>query len=100
MIVVSGTFFIDSTRRDEALAVAETMASASRREDGCIAYAFWVDAADASRFRVFEEWVDADALEAHFATEHAQTLMDALAGVGAHSSDVWRYEVTGKSRLV
>ncbi len=100
MIIVSGTFEIDASQRDEALRVGATMAGASLAEPGCVTYGFWADPADPARLRVFEEWETEEALTAHFGTAHMTEFVAALPGLGVRNADVWRYEATAKSRLM
>ncbi|MGH3452399.1 MAG: putative quinol monooxygenase [Haloechinothrix sp.] len=100
MILVSGTFEVDAASRDQALRVAATMAEASRAESGCIAYGFWTDPDDPTRFRVFEEWESAEVLDAHFATDHLAAFVAALPGLGVCNTDVWRYTADEKSKLM
>jgi quinol monooxygenase YgiN len=70
MIMVSGTVRIDPARREAARGIMEEMITASRKEDGCIDYAYSVDVLDPSVVRVHEIWRDRAALEAHFKTPH------------------------------
>lgn len=100
MIVVSGTFEVDPAQRARALEVAGAMAAASSAENGCVAYGFWSDPANETRFRVFEEWESAAALDAHFQTPHMATFIAELGTLGVSSAEVWRYEATEKSRLM
>ncbi|MGH9013366.1 MAG: putative quinol monooxygenase [Acidimicrobiia bacterium] len=100
MIIVSGTFEVDAASRDEALRVAATMTEASRAESGCVDYGFWADPGDPTRFRVFEEWKSAEALDAHFTTDHLAAFVAALPGLGVRNSDVWRYTADEKSKLM
>jgi len=100
MIIVSGTFRVDPEKRDQAVEVGATMAAASQAEAGCVAYGFWTDPSDPARFRVFEEWESADALDAHFATAHMTTFVAALGGLGVRDTDISRYEASAKSKLM
>lgn len=100
MIVVSGTFTVDPSKRDKAVEVGATMAADSLAEAGCVAYGFWTDPSDPVRFRVFEEWESAEALDAHFATAHVATFVAALGGLGIRDTDISRYEATAKSKLM
>lgn len=100
VIVVSGTFEIDPALRERALEVAGAMADASSAETGCVAYGFWADPSEPARFRVFEEWESARALDDHFQTSHMATFLAELAELGVHGAEVWRYEASGKSRLM
>ncbi len=100
MIVVSGTFRVDPSQRETALEVGATMAAATLAETGCVTYGFWTDPSDPVRFRIFEEWDSAAALDAHFETEHMATFVVALGDLGVSDTDVSRYEVTTKSKLM
>lgn len=100
MIIVSGTLEIDPARRDRAIEAGETMAAASREEPGCLAYGFWADPVALHRFRVFEEWESEEALTAHFATPHLAAFAAAFSELGVHNTDVHRYTVTEKTKLM
>ncbi len=100
MIIVSGTFQVDPARHEDAVAVGTKMAEASRAEAGCIAYGFWCDPHEPAIFRVFEEWASAEALDSHFAEPHMADFLAALPALGVANSEISRYEVTGKSKLM
>lgn len=99
MIVVSGTFEIDPADRERALPVLLRMAAASRAEPDCLAYDFWADLENPARFRVFEEWRSAEALEAHFGTAHMAEFRQAIGGLRGLARDITRYEIGGTSQL-
>jgi quinol monooxygenase YgiN len=99
MIIVSGTLRIDPADRDTAMKLATEMAEASRAEEGCGAYGFWEDVAEPGRFRIFEEWASAQALEEHFATPHMAAFMAGLGEVKISDMDLHRYEVDEKKPL-
>ena len=99
MIVVSGVVEIDPEDRDTALEAASRMAQASRQEEGCHAYAFYVDVEDPGRIRVFEEWESQEALDAHFQTEHMAEFRRALGGLRIRGRRIHRYEVSDRSEL-
>lgn len=100
MIIVSGTFEVDPAQRDQALSVARRMAEASSAEPGCIAYGFWCEPEDPTTFRVFEEWESADALDSHFAEPHVAEFLAALPALNVTNTDISRYEVSAKSKLM
>lgn len=100
MIVVSGTFQVDPTKREQAVAVGTKMAEASRAEAGCVAYGFWTDPNEPTSFRVFEQWESAEALDAHFAEPHMAEFLGALPDLGITNSEIIRYEVSGASKLM
>ena len=70
MIVVVGSFRIPPSMVEVVRPVMEEMITASRREEGCIEYAYALDVIDTGLVRVVEKWRDRDALEAHFRTAH------------------------------
>lgn len=69
------------------------MEHASRREPGCLTYAFTVDVNDATMVRVIERWASMDDLKAHFATPHMAEFQQAVAALHPRSLDVKAYEV-------
>jgi quinol monooxygenase YgiN len=99
MIVVSGTARVRSDGREAAIAAARAMTAASLAEPGCHEYRFAVSLDDPDVVHVFEEWESAEALEAHFATAHMATFMEALGAVLDGSPVIERFEVTGKAPL-
>lgn len=88
MLIVTGTFDLDAAHAQRLRAAAIVMAKATREEPGCQVYAFWQDIEEPTRFRVYEEWDDRAALEAHFETPHMQVWRAALAEGGLLSSYV------------
>lgn len=88
MLIVTGTFELDAAHLDRLRAAAVAMAQATRAENGCIAYAFWQDIETPTMFRVYEEWTDKAALEAHFETPHMGVFRAALAEGGLISRNV------------
>lgn len=99
MIIISGVFEVDPAAVDRAKDVLGAMAAASRLDEGCLEYGFWVDPILAHRFRAYEEWGSEPAIEAHMATSHAAAFIEALPSLGIRSSSVWRYEATRTSRV-
>ena len=100
MIIVAGTVAIKPENRDAAVNVALKMVVATKVESGCIAYDFWSDLGDPSRFHVYEEWETQDALEAHFQTSHMAEFMAALPALIAGPPDIKRYEVSSVAQLL
>lgn len=80
-VVVAGWIDFAPEDREAALSAFSTVVAQSRREAGCVDYSFCPDPDDAGRVRVFEHWVDDDALTAHLALPHVAELRSALAGL-------------------
>ena len=93
MIIVHGTFPIKHEVRDSALNLMREMASASRAEEGCITYEFYVGLSDPNVLLLFQEWASLEALQGHFETEHMEVFLKQLPGVLAGEVATRRYEV-------
>jgi quinol monooxygenase YgiN len=72
MILVVGTFRMPPENLARALPAAQRVVSATRAEDGCIAYSYAQDLFDPGLIHVSEKWRDRAALQAHFKTAHMQ----------------------------
>lgn len=98
-IVISGEIVIEPDDFDAALALIEPLVDATRAEDGCVTYGFWVDPRDRSRIRVFEEWASPEANAAHAASEHLAAFYGALGAIRVRSAALTRYEVASQGPL-
>lgn len=65
---------------------------ASRAEPGCHAYSYAEDVIEPGLFRVYEEWDDRAALEAHFALPHMREWQHAREQLGFHDRVVTAFE--------
>ncbi len=93
MIVIAGKILIKPERRAEAERAALAMVEATRREPGCISYAFYADLVEPGTFFVFEEWESDEALLAHFQTEHMARFQQQAPALLAGGLAVKRYAV-------
>lgn len=99
MIVVAGTMVVDADRHEAMVAAANLVSAATRQEDGCLSYEFFADLNDRSRFHVFEEWESLEALEAHLRTDHVRAFGADLRACGLTTSELYRYDATGKTPI-
>ena len=99
MIVIAGQVSIDPSRREAAEAAAREMMAETRKEAGCVSYAFSADLETPGRYRIFEEWENDAALRAHFASPHMARFQRALGGLGVREMAVQRYEVAAVGPL-
>jgi quinol monooxygenase YgiN len=89
----------NAEKRDELIRIGTTVATASRAEDGCIAYRVH-EAVDAPNEFVFvEEWRDDAALQTHFRTAHIAEFMGAIRNAITEPPDVKFHEVTSSRDL-
>ncbi len=93
MIIVHGTFPVKANVRDEALDLMRRMAMASRAENGCITYEFYVGLSDPNTLLLFQEWESVEALENHFETDHMEEFVKVLPDVINGRVATRRYEV-------
>ena len=100
MIVVSGVLKMNPDKHDEFAEAAVKMAAASNAEEGIVTYGFYADPAERGVFRVFEEYVDDDALKSHSSTPHMAEFMGAIGGCGITEFGLDKYEVSDKSKLM
>jgi len=78
MIVVVGRVRTDPDRREALVRVGQTVAAASRAEEGCINYRLYEDTEVENEFVFVEEWESEEALQQHFATAHIRDFMQAI----------------------
>lgn len=93
MIIVHGTFPVKPEVRDDALDLMRQMATASREEQGCISYEFYVGLTDPNTLLLFQEWESVDALQGHFETDHMEEFLKLLPNVLDGEVATRRYEV-------
>jgi quinol monooxygenase YgiN len=99
MIVLHASFPIEPDRLDEALDIAETLVEESNEEDGTVDYRAATDIQDGNVIRFFEQYEDAEALEAHTDSEHFQRLEAALPDLLAGEPEVYQFEVDSVTEL-
>ena len=68
VLVLHATFPLDPATRDEALDHIETLVEQSQQEEGMIEYRAATDVSDPNMVRLFEQYEDAAAFEAHSQT--------------------------------
>jgi quinol monooxygenase YgiN len=94
MIVIAGHVALDPKQQEPAIAAAREMMTETRREAGCISYAFSADLEEPGRFHIFEEWESDAALAVHFKSPHMARFQQAVGGLGVREMAVQRYEVS------
>ena len=100
MIIVEGWVRLAPGEAEKFVAAALRMAEQTRREPGCLEYAFALDLADPNVMRVIERWQDDGALSAHFATPHMAAFNAALALAKIEGAEVNAYEAEFTRSLV
>ncbi|WP_282151276.1 putative quinol monooxygenase [Ruegeria atlantica] len=90
MLIVTGTVEVSLDSVDKALEAAQKMVAETVKESGCLIYEFSQTLGQSNKFRVYEEWQDQAALEAHFVSPHMAEFQAVLGEVGVVSSDIYR----------
>ena len=76
MIVITGEIELHPEDVWPATYHVARMMEASEAEDGCLCYRFYADLINPRRLRLYEEWRDEAALEAHFQSPHMATFQE------------------------
>lgn len=93
MIVVHASFPLDPDSREEALELVDDLVTESQAEDGMIDYRAATDVSDPNVVRVFEQYEDEAALEAHSQSDHFREFAAALPDLLAGEPTVTRFDV-------
>lgn len=99
MLIVTGIIEINPEHIGPARAAAIKMMEETRKEPGCHHYEFSQLVEDPHKFRVYEEWQDAAALEAHGETAHMAAFREALGEIGIISREIFSIEAGARNRL-
>ncbi|MCG6857277.1 MAG: antibiotic biosynthesis monooxygenase [Salaquimonas sp.] len=99
MLIVTGITEVHADDIEKVLPAAAAMAAATRAEDGCITYAFYQDIENPGRFRVYEEWRDQAALDAHFRSPHMAEFGSAMQAARILGRDIVKYEAGSAEKL-
>jgi quinol monooxygenase YgiN len=70
MILVIGTFRVPAEKLAQLQTLAAPVVTATRAEDGCLAYSYAPDLLDPGLIHVVEKWRDRPALAAHAQSAH------------------------------
>jgi len=99
MIVVQVEVIVEPGSADKVRAAVKKMEEATRREAGCLKYAFSVDLSDPGMVRVTERWESIDAIKAHLASPHMAEFNKAVGALQPKGLDVKAYEVAREVAL-
>ena len=92
MILVVGTVRVPEEAFETARDAMAKMVEATRKEDGCIRYAYAQDVLDHGVMHISEAWRDREALKAYGATPHMAEWIKAISQVKPTQRDLRVYE--------
>lgn len=99
MLIVMAEVVVEAGAIDQVRDGLKTMEDETRKEPGCISYAFSLDVSDPTTMRISERWESMEALEAHFETPHMAAFGAVFAKAPPKSMDVKVYEVAKEVAL-
>lgn len=99
MIIVTGHLRVAPDQLDGLRDAARRTLETTRKEKGCILYAFAEDVLDPGVIRIVERWEDWPSLEAHGAAPHMDEWRSALSGVELLEREVIAHE-SGEERTL
>ena len=91
MILIAGTLDFEPDQREPALAAGHDLVLATRKQKGCLDYAWMPDPVVPGRVYVFERWQDEDSLRAHFEGSNYWDMRKTLGRFGRLKTDIWKY---------
>lgn len=99
MIIVTGHLRVAPDKMDALRPHARRTLEATRRENGCILYAYAEDVLDPGLIRIVERWTDWPSLEAHAKAPHMDGWRAALKETGVLDREVTAHEA-GEERAL
>lgn len=101
MLIIQGVVVFEKESDVEKLIpAARAMVAESRKEKGCLDYAFARDFNDSKTVRIVERWSDQAALTAHFQTPHMAQFQKAMAEVKIASLTAKLYDASGERNVL
>lgn len=71
--------------------ILSALVEPTRREPGCLSYELLQNSSDPTDFVFVEQWANAEAEQAHFATPHLLSMLQRLAELLAAEPEICRY---------
>lgn len=93
MIIVKGAIPVKTEQQQEAVEMVQTLACASREEQGCLAYEVYLAADDPDTIVIWQQWACIEALEDHFSSDHVDAFLDAIPELIDGDVESARFEV-------
>ena len=100
MIVLQATIPVATDHREEMIEAAIELAEQSRAEDGTIDYRVTTDIEEPSVFRVFEQYEDEAAMNAHLESDHYERFQNRIGEWIDGEVDLIRYDVDSTSQMM
>lgn len=100
MLIVLAEAKLGEGALEAGRAAFTAMVEASRKEEGCISYAYAQDVLDPSMLHITEKWVDDAALVSHFQEPHMAAFQKALGDLDVKVIQALKYEADDGTPLM
>ena len=100
MLIVLAQANLGEGTLDAGRAAFTTMIEESRKEEGCLGYAYATDVLDPNVLHIVEKWVDDAALAYHFSTPHMAAFQKALQGLELQITELAKFQADDGSPLM
>lgn len=92
MIIVTGDLRVAPENMEKLHEHMRRVIEATRKEDGCLAYAYGEDVLEPGLVRISERWLNWQSLEAHGKSPHIAAWQATLKETGVIHRDIVAYE--------
>jgi quinol monooxygenase YgiN len=99
VLIVIGRIVVEEGAVDAVRSALNTMEQETRKEPGCITYAFATEINEPTTIRLVEQWKSMAALEEHFRSPHMAAFGAAVGDLAPKSIDIKCYEIAGEVAL-
>lgn len=99
MLAITGTMRLPEGKMDELLPVMTDVLEKSRKEKGCVLYAFALDVLDPTLLRISELWETQEDLAAHGQSEHVVRWREKGAAIGVHDRQLKLHQISSSKDL-
>lgn len=100
MIVQYAVVPVDPDSREQAVRAVTELAERSREESGVVEYRVGADVEDDSVLRIFEQYEDQQAVDAHMNSEHFGAFQERLPEFAGGDVELYKYEVSDSTQLM
>ena len=94
MVLAVGDVYTQIPRRDEVRELMNTAQAHAREQPGCVSYVFAETVADPGHYVVVQQWLDQDALDAHYRSQDFARYQAGIDPWLVHPSELRVHQVT------
>ena len=99
MIIITGALRLPPDRMEDARPHMRILIETTRREPGCLLYAWAEDVLDAGLIRMIEHWRDWESFAAHDQSPHATAWKKSVGEIGLLDRDMWAHDGVNGRRI-